>query len=87
MLFAAEALVFAGVFLVCVARFFAGAGDFAADFADFGPAALLLAAGFLLAAPALLVLGADLAAGAADFVFFLTVMGKPVTFCSLRVAG
>jgi hypothetical protein len=41
----------------------------------------------LLAASAFLVLGAGLAADAAELVFFFTVMGKPVTFCSLRVAG
>ena len=64
-----------------------GRGVFAADFAVFALVVLLLAAGFLLAASVFLVLGADLAAGAADFVFFSAVMGKPVTFCSLRVAG
>jgi hypothetical protein len=77
LLFAAGALVFAGVFGAGETRFFAGAGDFAADFAAFAPAVLLFAAGFPLVAPAFLVLGADLAADAADFVFFLTVMGEP----------
>jgi Zn-dependent membrane protease YugP len=84
LLFAAGALAFAGAFFRWRCDLLCGSRDFAAAF---GLAGLLLAAGFLLAASAFLVLGAGLAAGAAVFIFFLTVMGKPVTFCSLRVAG
>src|SRR5579863_3366568 len=68
--------VFAEVFFASGARFFAGAASFvdaAGDFVAFVALVLLLAAGFLLNASGLLAFDTDLAADAADFVFFTTI--------------